>query len=122
MIWWDGDLLREFLDHNWLGEEAGVGIGTISKYDGSGIVNLLTANGTYSTNYTKGNPCLQADILGDWREEVIWRTPDNKNLRIYTTTNPTGYRIYTMMHDPQYRIAIAWQNNAYNQPPHPGPG
>jgi len=120
MIWWDGDLLREFLDHNWLGEEAGVGIGTISKYNGSGTVNLLTANGTYSTNYTKGNPCLQADILGDWREEVIWRTTDNKNLRIYTTTNPTGYRIYTLMHDPQYRIAIAWQNNAYNQPPHPG--
>jgi autotransporter-associated beta strand protein len=120
MIWWDGDLLREFLDHNWLGEEAGVGIGTISKYNGSGAVNLLTANGTYSTNYTKGNPCLQADILGDWREEVIWRTTDDKNLRIYTTTSTTGHRIYTLMHDPQYRIAIAWQNNAYNQPPHPG--
>lgn len=120
MIWWDGDLLREFLDHNWLSDEAGVGIGTISKYNGSGTVNLLTANGTYSTNGTKGNPCLQADILGDWREEAIWRTTDNKNLRIYTTTNPTAYRIYTLMHDPQYRIAIAWQNNAYNQPPHPG--
>ncbi len=24
------------------------------------------------------------------------------------------------MHDPQYRAAIAWQNVAYNQPPHPG--
>jgi hypothetical protein len=24
------------------------------------------------------------------------------------------------MHDPQYRLAIAWQNVAYNQPPHPG--
>lgn len=23
------------------------------------------------------------------------------------------------MHDPQYRLAIAWQNTAYNQPPHP---
>jgi autotransporter-associated beta strand protein len=120
MIWWDSDLLREFLDHIWLGEEAGVGIGTISKYNGSGADILLTANGTYSTNYTKGNPCLQADILGDWREEVIWRTTDNKKLRIYTTVNPTEYRIYTLMHDPQYRIAIAWQNNAYNQPPHPG--
>ena len=23
------------------------------------------------------------------------------------------------MHDTQYRVAIAWQNSAYNQPPHP---
>jgi autotransporter-associated beta strand protein len=120
MIWWDGDLLREFLDHNWLGNPPGTGIGTISKYDGNDDVNLLTATGTYSTNYTKGNPCLSADILGDWREEVIWRTSDDRNLRIFTTTIPTTHRIYTLMHDPQYRLAIAWQNNAYNQPPHPG--
>jgi autotransporter-associated beta strand protein len=120
MVWWDGDLLREFLDHLWLGTEAGVGIGTISKYNGSDDVTILQANGTYSTNYTKGNPCLSADILGDWREEVIWRTTDNRYLRIYTSTYPTTHRIYTLMHDPQYRLAIAWQNNAYNQPPHPG--
>lgn len=121
MIWWDGDLLREMLDHNWLGEAVGAGTGTITKYNGTQAgTNLLTATGTYSTNWTKGNPCLQADILGDWREEVIWRTTDNKYMRIYTTTLPTDYRIYTPMHDPQYRLAVAWQNNAYNQPPHPG--
>jgi len=120
MIWWDGDLLREFLDHNWLGTAAGVGVGTISKYNGSDDVNILTANGTYSINGTKGNPALSADILGDWREEVIWRTTDNKKLRIYTSTYPTEHRFYTLMHDPQYRMAIAWQMNAYNQPPHPG--
>ncbi len=28
-------------------------------------------------------------------------------------------RIYTLLHDPQYREALAWQNVAYNQPPHP---
>ena len=22
------------------------------------------------------------------------------------------------MHDPQYRLGVAWQNVAYNQPPH----
>ena len=37
----------------------------------------------------------------------------------YTTTIPTKHRITTLMHDPQYRVAIAWQNTAYNQPPHP---
>jgi rhamnogalacturonan endolyase len=57
--------------------------------------------------------------LGDWREEVIWRTRDNRSLRIYTTTDVTSHRIPTLMHDSQYRTAIAWQNVAYNQPPHP---
>jgi hypothetical protein len=61
---------------------------------------------------------LSADLFGDWREEVIWRTTDNKELRIYTTTIPTEHRFYTLMHDPHYRLSIAWQNVAYNQPPH----
>ncbi len=105
MVWWDGDLRREFLD----------GI-VISKY-GSGT--LLTATGCSANNGTKNTPSLTADIFGDWREEVIWRTSDNTALRIYTTTTLTNYRFYTLMHDPQYRLAIAWQNVAYNQPPHP---
>ena len=50
---------------------------------------------------------------------MIFRTTDNKALRIYTTTIPTAHRITTLMHDPQYRLSIAWQNVAYNQPPHP---
>lgn len=105
MVWWDGDLLREFLDSN-----------RISKY---GVGTVLTATGCSSNNGTKSTPCLSGDILGDWREEVIWRTSDNTALRIYTTTTVTNYRFYTLMHDPQYRLAIAWQNVAYNQPPHP---
>ncbi|HOQ03601.1 MAG TPA: DUF5010 C-terminal domain-containing protein [Anaerohalosphaeraceae bacterium] len=106
MVWWDGDLLREFLDSN-----------VISKY---GVGTLLTATGCSANNGSKSTPCLSADIFGDWREEVIWRTNDNAALRIYTTTAVAGYRFYTLMHDPQYRLAIAWQNVAYNQPPHPG--
>ena len=50
----------------------------------------------------------------------IFRTTDNKELRIYTTTIPTDLRLRTLMHDPQYRLAVAWQNVGYNQPPHPG--
>ena len=105
MVYWDGDLLREFLNGT-----------TISKY-GSGT--LLSAAGCESNNTTKATPCLSADILGDWREEVILRTSDNAHLRIFTTTDYTENRIYTLMHDCQYREAIAWQNSAYNQPPHP---
>jgi rhamnogalacturonan endolyase len=62
---------------------------------------------------------VSGDILGDWREEIVWRANDNSELRIYSTTIPTDLRMTTLMHDPQYRLAIAWQNLDYNQPPHP---
>ena len=68
----------------------------------------------------KATPGLSADLLGDWREEAIWRSSDNKELRVYTTTIPTEHRLHTLMHDPQYRLSVAWQNVGYNQPPHPG--
>lgn len=106
LIWWDGDELRELLDGT-----------SITKYGGG---TLLSASGCSSNNGTKSNPALTADILGDWREEVIWRTSDSSALRIYTTTILTSRRIYTLMHDSQYRVSIAWQNVAYNQPPHTG--
>lgn len=109
LVWWDGDHVRELLDGN-----------HIDKYGLSGDTRLLTASGVSSNNSTKSTPCLSADILGDWREEVIWRASDSSELRIYTTTTPAEDRIYTLMHDPQYRLSIAWQNVAYNQPPHTG--
>ncbi|SHG06173.1 rhamnogalacturonan lyase family protein [Dysgonomonas macrotermitis] len=109
-IWWDADPLRELLDHT-----------TITKWDwiNHKTDTLLSPGTVVSNNSTKGNACLSADILGDWREEVIWRTVDNSELRIYSTTIPAAYKLPTLMHDHQYRMAIAWQNVAYNQPPHP---
>ena len=68
----------------------------------------------------KGTPNLSGDMLGDWCEEIIVGTTDHKSLRIYTTTIPTRYRMVTLAQDPMYRLALAWQNVAYNQPPHPG--
>ena len=108
-IWWDGDLLSELLDRN-----------VITKWnpEDSTETVLLKADECASNNGTKATPALSADILGDWREEVIWRTTDNKELHIYTTVLPTEHRFYTLMHDAQYRLSIAWQNVAYNQPPH----
>ena len=110
-VWWDGDLLRELLDGT-----------TISKWDWEAGVSrtALAPEGVASNNGTKATPALSGDILGDWREEVVWRSTDNRELRIYTTTIPTEHRLMTLMHDRQYRLAIAWQNVAYNQPPHPG--
>jgi rhamnogalacturonan endolyase len=110
-IWWDGDLNRELLDSN-----------KIDKWNHltSKSVNLLTATGYSSNNTTKSTPCLSAYLFGDWREEVIFRKTDNTSVRIYSTSIPTTNRLYTLMHDTQYRVAIAWQNSGYNQPPHPG--
>jgi hypothetical protein len=108
VIWWDGDAQRELLD------------GThIDKYGTSADTRLLTAEGVHSNNGTKATPSLQADILGDWREEVIWPTTGNTALRIYSTTVPTSISRPSLMQDRMYREAVAWQNTAYNQPPHP---
>ncbi|MEH0407960.1 rhamnogalacturonan lyase [Streptomyces scabiei] len=107
LSWWDGDPVRELLD------------GTrIDKYGTSGDTRLLTGSGVSSNNGTKATPALSGDILGDWREEVVWRTGDNTSLRIYSTPVETSRRITTLLHDPMYRTGLAWQNTAYNQPPH----
>lgn len=110
-VWWDGDAQRELLD--------GVGI---FKWDWANqrSVSLLVAEGAASNNGTKATPVLAADILGDWREEVVLRTEDNTALRIYVTPYPTAIRHTTLMHDAQYRSQVSGQNSAYNQPSHPG--
>ena len=110
-IWWDGDLLRELLDHE-----------TISKYDwvNKSITDIKKFEGIVFNNGTKSNPCLSADILGDWREEVIVRTPDSEELRIYVSPIPTDYRINCLMEDIPYRLSTAAQNVGYNQPSEPG--
>jgi len=110
-VWWDGDLLRELLD------------GTrIAKYnwDEQRCDVIFNPEGVASNNSTKSNPCLAADLLGDWREEVLLRTRDSQALRLYVSTIPTDHRFVTFMADPVYRISVATQNVAYNQPTQPG--
>lgn len=110
-VWWDGDLLRELLD------------GTrVSKYiwEADSCATLSSFEGCTRINGSKSNPCLQADIIGDWREEVLVRTHDSSALRLYVSTIPTPYRLHTFLHDPIYRISVATQNVAYNQPTHTG--
>jgi hypothetical protein len=80
---------------------------------------LLTAGGTRTNNGTKGNPSLVADVLGDWREELLVRTADSSAIRLYTSTEVTDRKLYTLMHDPQYRVEVARQQTTYNQPAYP---
>lgn len=103
-VYWDDDLEQEVLDR--------------TMVDGYGKGRLLTASGVTYTNGSKSNCSIAADILGDWREEIVWPTSDGTALRVYVTTSVTSSRVYTLMHDTQYRCQIASQNVAYNQPAH----
>ena len=109
-IWWDGDLLRELLDRE-----------TVSKYNyqQQSIDVVQKFDGQFN-NDTKSNPCLSADILGDWREEVLIRNRESTELRIYVSTIPTDYRLNCLMHDIPYRLSVAAENVGYNQPPETG--
>lgn len=108
-IFWDGDVLEEVLD------------GTkLDKYGSGRLMTFYNYGASTACNGTKNTPCLQADILGDWREEVILYNSDCTKLNIFTTTTPTEYRVPTLMQDHIYRMGVVWQNVAYNQPPHLG--
>ena len=108
-IYWDGDLCDELLNSP--------GVGRVLKISKWGNGRILTSPTGQLNNSSKNNPCVQGDILGDWREEVVVR--QGEQLHIYTTNYPTNYGIYTLWHDHEYRNAMTWQCVGYNQPPHP---
>lgn len=110
-IWWDGDTLRELLDHE-----------TVLKYDwnANALQPLFHFEGCRFNNGSKSNPCLQADLLGDWREEVVVRNQDSSQLRIYVSPLPTPHRFVCLEADIPYRLSVAAENVAYNQPPEMG--
>lgn len=112
-IYWDGDLLDELLNGTSITKP------TPDLRELMTLVNFNNYTPAAACNGTKNTPNLQADLLGDWREEVILHDPVNaSDLLIFTTTIPTSYKIPCLLDDRQYRLAIAWQNVAYNQPPH----
>ena len=110
-IWWDGDLLRELLDHE-----------KVHKFDWKqGELNTIRSfDGCQFNNGTKSNPNLCADIIGDWREEVLTRDRESTELRLYVTTIPTEHRINCLEEDIPYRLSVAHQNTGYNQPTQTG--
>jgi rhamnogalacturonan endolyase len=123
-IYWDGDPQDELFDGRY---DSGNAKATpqITKWNGSSITTLRefgsALHSPQSCNGTKATPCLQADLLGDWREELLmWNYADPSELLLFTTNITTKFRVPTLMHDHTYRLAVAWQNTAYNQPPHLG--
>ncbi|MBO7140144.1 MAG: rhamnogalacturonan lyase [Prevotella sp.] len=130
-IYWDGSYQDQLLDGSYkynddVYAQASHAEPVIQKWNGSSFTNVIsfyssTYNYAQTANYTKATPCLQADILGDWREElVMWNKKDSSQVMLYTTWTATQYAVPTLMHDHTYRMSIAWQNTAYNQPPHLG--
>lgn len=128
-IYFDGDLQDELLDavgSPKMGSFAYNTGGKIDKWNQKDkslgrYFSFYNVEGSSLNNYTKANPCLVADILGDWREELITRSSsDQTKIIIFSTPVTTPHRVYTLMHDAHYRLSIAWQNVAYNQPPHLG--
>ena len=106
LIYWDDDEWREL--------ENGT---SITKVGGG---SLLSCSDCGSNNGTKSTPTLTADLLGDWREELVLRQSSNASLKVFTTTTVTKRRIYTLMHDPTYRAQANFEQSSYNQPPHVG--
>lgn len=106
-IYWDGTLKEDLLDG-----------GALEAYTGSGNTRLLNFEGVIK-NGSKAYPVLSADLFGDWREEVVFcSSADSCTLRIYSSTYDTKFAVPTLMSDHLYRLSVAWQNVAYNQPPH----
>ena len=122
-IYWDGDEYDELLDGTSSAKWGSSSTTELGIYTLSSTQKTFTALGMSpsSCNSTKSTPCLQADLFGDWREEVIWwNSKDPSQVYIVSSTTTTKYRVPTLMHDHVYRMGIAWQNCAYNQPPHLG--
>jgi rhamnogalacturonan endolyase len=92
LVWWDGDLLRELHSR-----------GTISKWKGSSLAA------------TEGSVQHVADILGDWREEIV--TFVEGELRIYRTTIPATDRRVCLMQDAIYRADVTHRSMGYPHVP-----
>ncbi|SHK24763.1 carbohydrate-binding protein [Fibrobacter sp. UWB12] len=114
-IYFDGDLQDELLDGAYVTKFNSKDIKAEVYFDGPAALGVTGCNGT------KNTPSLVADLFGDWREELVVRSEkDPTTMYIVSTPVTSPYRLYTLMHDATYRTAVASENTAYNQPPHPG--
>ncbi len=90
--WWDGDLQKEFSGTRF------------SDYGGGPVQGR-----------TEGAVRITADVVGDWREELI--TSVKGELRIYSTTIPAMDRRVCLMQDPVYRSGTTMNSMGYTQDP-----
>lgn len=129
-IYWTGDPYDQTFDGRY-DSSTGKSAPRIRAYNSASgniatVIEFANYGNPMSCNTTKATPCLQADILGDWREELIMFQYESDysaatcKILIYSTPEPTEYRVPCLMEDHTYRMGIVWQNSSYNQPPHIG--
>jgi rhamnogalacturonan endolyase len=94
-LWWDADELKEIEINNLL-----------MKYKGDTLLR------------TEGKVVMVADIIGDWREEIVTSIPGE--LRIYSTNIPTDSKKVCLMQNRQYRLGAANASMGYFYPPQLG--
>ncbi len=95
-IWWDGDLQSELLDE-W----------KVDDLNGGG--RLLTGWKAGATPAERGAPMFYGDIMGDWREEIIFENSSRTHLVIFCTPFLTNEKIYTLAHNPAYRNSFTYK-------------
>ena len=120
-IYWDGDLLDEFMDSPGVERAPCVykAPGEKEVHTGRSYANSRCWMGSGAlNNSSKNNPGFLGDIIGDWREEIVVRL-DANTLRINVTSFESPWAITTLWADHEYRNAMTWQSVGYNQPPHP---
>ncbi|HUT89485.1 MAG TPA: hypothetical protein VMY37_08315 [Thermoguttaceae bacterium] len=93
-LWWDADPQKEIILK-----------GKLMKFRGETIFAPPGAD----------RPQMVADLLGDWREELV--TAIDGELRIYTSTIPAKTRRICLMQDRLYRLYAATNSMGYNTPP-----
>jgi autotransporter-associated beta strand protein len=96
-IWWDGDVMSENLNREF-----------VEKWDPStgGVIRLLTASEDGALDSWRDAAQFYGDIIGDWREEVVFENSAHTALLIYTTPIPSETRLYTLPHNPEYRACF----------------
>lgn len=91
-VYWDADLQHE------------VAGGHVTDYEGGAVSGRI-----------RGSRVLVADILGDWREEIV--TCEGGELRVYTTDVSAMDRRVCLMQDPVYRGYVAMSPMGYTKHP-----
>src|SRR5690606_30982879 len=91
-VWWDDDPLKELVIRR-----------NLMKYPDHQIMEL------------EGRVLMIADLLGDWREEIVTSLPGE--LRIYISAQPSERRRVWLMEDRQYRLGVVAASMGYFREP-----
>jgi len=94
-VWWDADAQKEICYKN-----------RVIEYDGE------------EKQAIEGDILIVADIIGDWREEIVTSLPGE--LRIYSTNIIANSRKVCLMQNHLYRMAVADASMGYYNAPQVG--